>query len=826
MSTPGKVSVIIPCYNYGRFLKECVDSVRAQSYQNWEAIIVDDGSSDNSLSVGQELASLDPTRIKFFRTENRGVSAARNFAIEMSSGEYILPLDADDALYPYSIERFVEVINSGNYAFAYGAMEMFGGLADDPNEWFPGQYLRTLLPFENSVPITSLWRRSFWEKGVSYKERFYEDWDLWLQILALGGEGKYLPEKLFKYRYHIEGRDTWNKYFYYPALSQQILGNPSLYRENLYPWAKAVLHNAPECFKSPTFLFLPFRQNESYRVFQGRMREIADAVIAKKHFAAAFGFFEDIDDAIPGLLRVESHDRLEISNVKRCIDRVGAELIVVSDYPPEYLSLFAKYPNVFCVVNAAAKSHKDQDIHLASSDLPLDSIIEQAKEICIAKSSIARSNAIKHRGDLKKLESTNFRAPEFFFKSAQPQQHISVVVPIRNVAFDRVQRCIESIREYQSPKSTHIVISDYGSHDLNLHALRTLASKNNAVLIESETRRNWSRARALNIGIRACTTPWVMFTDADMIFSPELIPMWREYHAKLGDKYIYLAQCKKLPPTPNIPSPWKATYYDSISAKGRLFDTYGHGGCQIVNRNWLRKVRGFNEQYEVWGAEDVDLTFRAEMDGIKTIWMQPGKLLHQWHIKAVPEDWKNQNRETFNQMQRTPVLIVNDHEWGTISEDEKAECAQFGRIAQRLTDQIEKSSFVENELLNPQLSEQDRVQILCAWGELALQAMNEEVAVETFEDVLGLDQANVAATAALAQIQLQRGNFAKAKALAHAALKGDPSFRRAQEIASFVEIHIERASAELEAGHLQNAASKDPFFEQYLKDPNRTDYSS
>ncbi|MCB0340044.1 MAG: glycosyltransferase family 2 protein, partial [Bdellovibrionales bacterium] len=479
------------------------------------------------------------------------------------------------------------------------------------------------------------------------------------------------------------------------------------------------------------------------------MREFADAVVAKKYFAAAFGYFSDMDDAIPGLLRVESHDRLEISNVRRCIDRVGAEVIVITDYPPEYISSMADYPNVFCVINTSGSSHKKEDIYFPTLDGNYDDVIEKARNICSAKSKSQRENLLKQRKTLQDLESTNFRSPEFFFKAPKAEDHLSVVVPIRNVDFGRLERCIESIREYQSPSSTHIVISDYGSHENHLPALRDLAKRCNATLIESQTRRNWSRARALNIGIRACTTPWIMFTDADMIFSPELIPMWREYHSKLGDQYIYLAQCRKLPPIPQIPKPWKAEYYDSIGGQGRLFETYGHGGCQVVSRKWLRKVRGFNEQYEVWGAEDVDLTFRASLDGISTVWMQPGRLLHQWHIKAVPEDWKNQNRNTFKEMQRCPTLIVNDDEWGTISEDERMECAILGRVSQKLTDQIDKSSFVERELLNPQLSVGDRVQILCAWGEIALQGMNEEVAIETFEDVLGLDERNVAATSAL-----------------------------------------------------------------------------
>ncbi|MCB0340330.1 MAG: hypothetical protein KDD53_12035, partial [Bdellovibrionales bacterium] len=74
--------------------------------------------------------------------------------------------------------------------------------------------------------------------------------------------------------------------------------------------------------------------------------------------------------------------------------------------------------------------------------------------------------------------------------------------------------------------------------------------------------------------------------------------------------------------------------------------------------------------------------------------------------------------------------------------------------------------------------------------------------------------------------QLQRGNFAKAKELAFSVLRREPQHLRAQEISQFVETHIEKASQQLESGHMQEAAANDPVFSQYLRDPNRTDFSS
>lgn len=105
------VSVIMPAYGQAEYIAESLDSVIRQTYGNWEVIVVDDGSPDNVAGI-VEAYSVSDSRIKFFHTENRGVSAARNFAVRQTSGEYILPLDADDTIEPTYLEkcvaRFVE----------------------------------------------------------------------------------------------------------------------------------------------------------------------------------------------------------------------------------------------------------------------------------------------------------------------------------------------------------------------------------------------------------------------------------------------------------------------------------------------------------------------------------------------------------------------------------------------------------------------------------------------------------------------------------------------------------------------------------------------
>ena len=113
----GMVSVTIPVYNRQEYIRECIESVFAQSYQNFEIIIVDDGSTDNTLQICRELQEQD-SRIKLLQGAHKGVSAARNQTLEAVSGEYVFFLDSDDAIHPKLLETFVNALEQTGAAIA------------------------------------------------------------------------------------------------------------------------------------------------------------------------------------------------------------------------------------------------------------------------------------------------------------------------------------------------------------------------------------------------------------------------------------------------------------------------------------------------------------------------------------------------------------------------------------------------------------------------------------------------------------------------------------------------------------------------------------
>lgn len=101
-----KVSIIIPLFNSELYIGACIQSVLKQTYGNWEIIMVDDGSTDKSFSIGKDL-SLSDERIRFFHQEHKGVSAARNLALDRALGEYVFFLDSDDAIHPCLLEQYI-----------------------------------------------------------------------------------------------------------------------------------------------------------------------------------------------------------------------------------------------------------------------------------------------------------------------------------------------------------------------------------------------------------------------------------------------------------------------------------------------------------------------------------------------------------------------------------------------------------------------------------------------------------------------------------------------------------------------------------------------
>lgn len=196
------VSVLIPHYNQARFLRECVESVRAQTYPEVEIIVVDDASTEADADAAlDEIAGWDGVEVLRL-TENGGPSRARNAGLERSKGRYILPVDSDNLLLPDAIERLVAQLASAgeDIGFIYPNLDFFGN-RDEYHE-APAYNLYTLL-HANFCDTCSLIDRDVFEAGLRYHRDIHlghEDWEFALRMAAHGVRGEPAHGPTVRYR--------------------------------------------------------------------------------------------------------------------------------------------------------------------------------------------------------------------------------------------------------------------------------------------------------------------------------------------------------------------------------------------------------------------------------------------------------------------------------------------------------------------------------------------------------------------------------------------------------------------------------------------------
>ncbi len=207
MEIKSNVTVIIPCYNDGKFIIEAVDSILNQTIQADRIIIVDDGSGQETKNV---LKNIKNSIVQIVYQENKGVSNARNTAIKLAQTDYILNLDADDYFEPSFIEKAVDVLNNNNQIVAVSSycrafkndktIEIINPL---------GGKLKDFIVINNGR-ASSMFLKKSWEAVGGFDEKMhegYEDWEFWIAILEQEGTMYIIKEVLSHYRIKNTSRD-------------------------------------------------------------------------------------------------------------------------------------------------------------------------------------------------------------------------------------------------------------------------------------------------------------------------------------------------------------------------------------------------------------------------------------------------------------------------------------------------------------------------------------------------------------------------------------------------------------------------------------------
>lgn len=207
MEIKSNVTVIIPCYNDGKFIIEAVNSILNQTLKADKIIIVDDGSNAETKKV---LKNIKHSSVEIVYQENKGVSNARNTAIALAQTDYILNLDADDYFEPSFIEKAVAVLNNNNQVVAVSSycrafkndksIEIIKPL---------GGKLKDFIVINNGR-ANSMFLKKSWEAVGGFDEKMhegYEDWEFWIAILEQKGTMHIIKEVLSHYRIKNTSRD-------------------------------------------------------------------------------------------------------------------------------------------------------------------------------------------------------------------------------------------------------------------------------------------------------------------------------------------------------------------------------------------------------------------------------------------------------------------------------------------------------------------------------------------------------------------------------------------------------------------------------------------
>lgn len=293
------ISVIVPVYNAERYLRRCVDSVLAQTYENWELLLVDDGSRDGSAAICQEYARKD-SRIQVLRKENGGASSARNLGIGAASGEYLTFLDCDDWIAPEAYETMLALaLEHGSRLVSCGRWDVEStgektlGLCPERQETVDAEEaIRRILRWEgiDSAVWDKLFHRDLF-RDIRFPEGITcEDIAIVYRLVMEAGNVTLCSQPLYHY-FHHPGSITTSALsetsFHFTYVAEEMCPRitqayPKLAREARYFYVRSLVY-AMQC--------VALAGEEDRRKFEKQHREAASALRAQLPFLLSCPFF-------------------------------------------------------------------------------------------------------------------------------------------------------------------------------------------------------------------------------------------------------------------------------------------------------------------------------------------------------------------------------------------------------------------------------------------------------------------------------------------------------------------------------------------------------
>ncbi|MCC6931816.1 MAG: glycosyltransferase [Deltaproteobacteria bacterium] len=791
MFKQGLVSIVIE--EVGFNLDRCLQSVTHQQNTDVEILIISALSEDKKNLI----TSACKWPITFIHN-----TESKNAALDRVSGEYVMFLESKYSLKLTALVELKSLLEINSAApFVYCSVMRteadFAGEDVEVYEQTSGPFFETKAWFRKFFPNYSLFRRSALDAEVRFKQDIPDPFrDFCQQIIKRKQIPVYLGKPLVMLA-ELSPESLGAGYSLY-NLALSAVHHPQQFSLDLNKWALAFIDFCREIEKRVQFVFIANEESPSNQKFQILAKLLAESGELVHLYSKNQKF----------ALIVEGMSRLALDNdscdqIIYQLSLLGGNIVLVSDERVDLLLATRKNPAIIARVllssaNNPLDYYGDLFIDLSSSEraahyatvqwssvVRYDDLADKAEirkslvDFCETKRKQAKENntalfeqQIKLHGlDLNEVDDSSLE--------------LSVIVCCRNVEESRLRRCLLSLREQSSNAKVQIIISDFGSSEAKKAELLKLCSEMGAHHLYTDAKCPWARSLALNIGIQAAKAKWIMTTDADMIFAPNFFRMLASYIAEFGEKTAYYAQCVKLPPC-HLPHGWRAEDVVSYVTKGRIYGREGKGGCQVASRELLMKIRGFNENYSVWGCEDEDLFERIGWAGFDRVWLRPGYYMHQWHLPNIFQSASESNKKEYQELRDHPRIIVNAESWGIHNS------SKINAVAPKVSSNADfhlKTKELEERLINLEQSPFEQAKL---FTELSIQALqNDQVhsALQMLQDAVFLAPQLAEAQVALATVYVRLGIYERATLCIDRALASNPSLPVALDLRRWLTEH-------------------------------------
>jgi glycosyltransferase involved in cell wall biosynthesis len=642
------VSVVIPVFNGTKYIIPTLESVLQQTYDHYEIIIIDDGSTDQLKELLEPYLIKFPTKIKYCYQENQGLSAARNQGIKLSNGELIALLDADDLFYPHKLAEQVAIFQAkpdiGLVQSGWELVDENGKFISAVKPWekSPTLDLKDWLLWQATLPSAMVFQKSWLEKIGSFNPqlRKMEDLDIVLRFALAGGQAAWLEKIAVSYRQHSHNlsKDRVG----YTQILEELLDN-FFAQENLPDDIKEIEQN--------------MRYNcliwNCWRLYQCVNYQAMTTYLEKSLQYTNFSIKDTIHNWLSNFINFHQQNPETEFNLLSFFKLPAWQVLISKILPDD--QLFNNHGELTQINQLEKTLHFNNYLWNAWESY-------QQKKFDLMQNYLQKSLEYSDYQNIENItnwvgifhkyatdQNTYFDAYKFSQIPAwqnlikqilQPQlPKVSVIIATYNNA-QYINQAIDSVLN-QTYSHYEIIIIDDGSVDHTKQVLQPYLEQYSDT-IQYYYQENQGVSKARNLGIEMATGEYVVFLDADDLFLPD----------KLASQ---VAVFQEKPYLGIVHSGWRLITESGEKISDVKLWEYGHSleidlatwvvwkpvTISLMFKNsWLQNFGGFDTRWT--HGEDIDLIMRLSLNGCQAEWLPKITYCYRQHQRNATRKSRQQ----------------------------------------------------------------------------------------------------------------------------------------------------------------------------------------